>query len=209
MGTGGDASLTPRERVLTALEHCSPDRVPIVIGASNATGISIKAYRRLKEYLKVESPDRYLYEWPELGAALPDEQVLQRLKSDVRGVHDRLPAETYQRNRKRLPGAPFIDDWGSGQLEVEPGVWYPGVHPLKDGERIEEIDHYPWPDMHDPTRIAHVRQAARQLAEDGQFAILATPWLLFPLERAIAMQGMDRFLSNMALNPEFASARFT
>ena len=35
---------------------------------------------------------------------------------------------------------------------------------------------------------------------------MATPWLLFPFERAFAMQGMDRFLMNMAIRPEFASA---
>jgi len=35
---------------------------------------------------------------------------------------------------------------------------------------------------------------------------MATPWLLFPLERAFAMQGMETFLGNLALNPEFAEA---
>lgn len=188
------------------LDHQEPDRVPVVIGASNATSISMGAYRRLKQHLKIESADRYLYDWPELGTALPDEQVLQRLRSDLRGVHDRLPASTYQFNQSRLPGEPFIDDWGSGQVEIEPGVWYPGVHPMRDSDQIEDIDRYPWPDMDDPTRIAHVTEAARQLAAEGEYAILGTPWLLFPLERAFAMQGMDRFLLNMALNPEFAQA---
>jgi uroporphyrinogen decarboxylase len=60
--------------------------------------------------------------------------------------------------------------------------------------------------MSDPTRIAHVRETAARLARDNQFAILATPWLLFPFERAHAMQGMDTFLLNMAINPDFARA---
>jgi uroporphyrinogen decarboxylase len=47
---------------------------------------------------------------------------------------------------------------------------------------------------------------AKRLAEENQYAIIATPWLLFPLERAFAMQGMDTFLMNMALHPEFAEA---
>ena len=37
--------MTPRERVLATLNHEEPDRVPIVIGASNATGIKMKPYR--------------------------------------------------------------------------------------------------------------------------------------------------------------------
>jgi uroporphyrinogen decarboxylase len=35
---------------------------------------------------------------------------------------------------------------------------------------------------------------------------MGTPWLLFPFERAHAMQGMDVFLLNMARYPEFAQA---
>ena len=32
------------------------------------------------------------------------------------------------------------------------------------------------------------------------------PWLMFPFERAFAMQGMDKFLLNMAIYPDFAEA---
>jgi len=46
-------ALTPRERVLAAINHEEPDRVPIVIGASNATGIKMPAYRRLKKSPKL------------------------------------------------------------------------------------------------------------------------------------------------------------
>jgi uroporphyrinogen decarboxylase len=35
---------------------------------------------------------------------------------------------------------------------------------------------------------------------------VGTPWLLFPFERAHAMQGMDKFLLNMVLYPDFCQA---
>ena len=101
------------------------------------------------------------------------------------------------------PHSPYIDDWGSGSKEIEPGVWYPGVHPMAEAHTIDEIEAYPWPDMDDPYRVAHVRAAGAGLAEQNEYAILATPWLLFPFERAFAMQGMDRFLVNLALLPRF------
>lgn len=198
--------LTSRQRVLTALNHEAPDRVPIVIGASNATGIKMRPYRRLKTLLGIQAEDRYLYDWPELGTADPDEETLLRLHSDVRGVHDRFPAETYRLNQARPPHAPRFDDWGCGQTEIEEGVWYPGIHPLSEAQAIDALESYPWPDMDDPTRVAHVREHARRLAQEGQYAIMATPWLLFPLERAFALQGMDQFLLNMALYPDFAQA---
>jgi len=111
----------------------------------------------------------------------------------------------YRRNRSRPAHAPFIDDWGSGQKEIEPGVWFPGVHPLADASTIAEIYEYPgWPDMNDPSRVAHISEQVRTLDQENQNAIIGTPWLLFPLERAFAMQGMDKFLLNLAANPDFA-----
>jgi uroporphyrinogen decarboxylase len=199
-------TMSSRQRVLAVLDHRQPDRVPIVIGVSNATSIKMKPYRRLKALCGIESEDRFLYDWPELGTAQVDEATLRRLHGDVRGVWDRFPETTYARNRRRPEHADYIDDWGSGAVEIEPGVWFPGIHPLAQAETLAELEAYPWPDMDDPYRVAHVRQSAAALAEEGLYTILATPWLLFPLERAFAMQGMDRFLRNLALHPDFAQA---
>lgn len=199
-------AMTSRERVLAVLNHEIPDRVPIILGTSNATGIKMKPYQGLKKILGITAPDEYIYDWPELGTAKIDEETMQRLHSDVRGVLDRFPQEVCERNRSREPHSPFIDDWGGGQEEIEPGIWFPGIHPLKEATTIAELEQYPWPDMDDPSRVAHVKQAAVEIAQENQFAILGTPWLLFPFERAFSMQGMDTFLLNMAMYPDFAKA---
>jgi uroporphyrinogen decarboxylase len=199
--------LTSRERVLTAIHHEQPDRVPLVIGVSNATGIKMRPYKAIKDIIGVQAPDNYIYDWPELGTAEIDEETMCRLHSDVRGVLDLEPEKIRKRNCERDPHSDYIDSWGSGQTEISPGDWFPSVHPLPEARTAEDLDAYQgWPDMDDPTRIAHVRDNARRLAEENQFAILATPWLLFPFERAYAMQGMDTFLLNMARDPDFARA---
>lgn len=199
--------MTSRERVLTAINHEEPDRVPIVIGVSNATGIKMKPYQGIKDIVGVKAPDDYIYDWPELGTALIDEETMHRLHSDVRGVLDLEPESVRRWNRAREPHSDYIDSWGSGQTEIGPDDWYPNVHPLPDATTIADLDAYEgWPDMSDPTRIAHVRETARRLAEENEYAILATPWLLFPFERAHAMQGMDVFLLNMIEHPDFARA---
>lgn len=92
-------------------------------------------------------------------------------------------------------------------MEIAPGEWYPGVHALEDATTVAEIEAYDnWPDMDNPERYAHIREEAERLAAENEYAIMCTPWLLFPLERAFAMQGMDTFLMNMAAYPEFAEA---
>ena len=75
--------LTPRERVLATINHEVPDRVPIVMGVSNATGIKMKPYRELKQLIGVEAEDNYIYQWPELGTAEIDEETMKRLRVDV------------------------------------------------------------------------------------------------------------------------------
>ncbi|MCP3969553.1 MAG: hypothetical protein GY717_04405 [Rhodobacteraceae bacterium] len=200
-------AMTSRERVLSVINREIPDRVPIVLGVSNATGIKMKPYRGIKRLIGVEAPDDYLYQWPELGTAHIDEATMRRLRSDVRGVTDLEPAHVLAANRARPAHSNYIDSWASGAEEIAPDEWFPSVHPLRQATTIEELDAYAgWPDMTDPSRIAHVARDARALAKAGEHAILATPWLLFPFERAHAMQGMDHFLLNMGLHPDFAVA---
>jgi uroporphyrinogen decarboxylase len=202
-------SLSPRQRVLVTINHEMPDRVPIIIGTSNTTTLKMRSYQKVKEKLGIKVEDKYLYDWPELGSAALDEQTLIRLSSDARGVLNRFPEETYQRNQDRPKHTPFIDDWGIGQIEIEPGVWFPGLHPLASATTLEDLERYPWPDVNDLSRNAGVREQSKNLAEDDQFAIIATPWLLFPFERAIGLMGMENFLPKMVGNPEFAIALLT
>lgn len=199
------SSMTSRERVLTALNHKEPDKVPLVIGADLTTGINIHVYHKLKNVLGIELEKKYLYNWPELAAAEIDEVVLKRLGSDVRGIQDRFPEEIYERNKTREPHSPYFDDWGVGQPEIEPGVYYPGIHPLAEAKNIDDILNYTqWPDMNDQSRFSHVRERALYLGKQNQYAIMAAPWLLFPFERACQLQGMEQFLINMSINHDFA-----
>ncbi len=199
-------SMTPKERVRAVLNHQVPDRVPIVLGVSNATGIKMKPYREIKEIEGIDAPDESIYDWPELGTAKVDEKTLQRLHVDVRGVLDLEPEAIRQKNKNRPPGSPYIDSWRTGQVKTEQGEWTIGPPPLRNADTIEALDNYPWPDPDDPTRYAHIEAEVQRLVEEDQYAIMGIPWLLFPFERAMAIQGMDQFLLNLAMKPDFSRA---
>jgi uroporphyrinogen decarboxylase len=201
--------MTPRDRVLTALAHEQPDRVPIVLGVTNATGIKMRTYREIKRLAGIDAPDAWLYDWPELGSAAVDDATLRRLHVDVRAVLDREPAATLARNRDRPAHSDYVNSWGSGAVEIAPDEWFPMIEPLAEATTLDAIERYPWPDVDDPSRFAVMGEDAARLAADGEFAIVVAPWLAFPLERAFAMQGMDRFLMNAALFPDFAAALLT
>lgn len=46
--------MTSRERILTAIEHRTPDRIPVDLGGSPSSGISIVAYDNLVKYLGMD-----------------------------------------------------------------------------------------------------------------------------------------------------------
>ncbi len=55
--------MTPRERVLAALNHQQPDRIPIDLGATRNTSINRYAYRQLIDYLGIDAEIHPLQEF--------------------------------------------------------------------------------------------------------------------------------------------------
>ena len=155
--------MTSRERVQAVLHHEIPDRVPIIIGVSNATGIKMKPYRALKKMLGIEAPDEYIYDWPELGSAKVDEATLQRLHADVRGVLDRFPKAVQERNRTREPHSPCIDDWGIGQIEILQVL------------ALARVDIAAWPEI---DRGLHPAGVRRKVVYPGQLFLLVIRHLI-------------------------------
>jgi uroporphyrinogen decarboxylase len=76
-----DVKMTSRERIIAAIEHREPDRVPVDLGASTVTGISAMAYNRLKERMGIASPTRVFDVVQQL--ALVDMQVIDAFGVDA------------------------------------------------------------------------------------------------------------------------------
>ena len=53
-------------------------------------------------------------------------------------------------------------------MEIAPDDWFPMVEPLADATTLDAIERYPWPDMDDPTRVAHMGAEAARFAADVQ-----------------------------------------
>jgi uroporphyrinogen decarboxylase len=73
-------TMTSRERVVRALNHEIPDRVPIDLGGFQ-TGIHKKAYVELLEYLGLDEDIVTLD--PVQQLAKPSEEILKRFRVDV------------------------------------------------------------------------------------------------------------------------------
>ena len=73
---------TSRERVMTAVNHREPDRVPIDLGGHRSSGIMAIAYDELKRHLGISTGDIYVYDFVQ-QLAIVEPEVLDRFGVDT------------------------------------------------------------------------------------------------------------------------------
>ncbi|NLF08873.1 MAG: methyltransferase, partial [Pirellulaceae bacterium] len=74
--------MTPRERVLAAIEHRQPDKTPIDFGGHRSSGIAAIAYPKLRRALGLPPRPVRVYD-PVQQLAIIDEDVLERFAVDT------------------------------------------------------------------------------------------------------------------------------
>ncbi len=74
--------MNSRERVLAALNHQQPDRIPIDFGGHRSSGIAAIAYAKLKQALGITSGDIYVHDMIQ-QLAIVEPEVLDAVGGDV------------------------------------------------------------------------------------------------------------------------------
>jgi uroporphyrinogen decarboxylase len=192
--------MTSRERVLCALSHEEPDRVPIFFGTSGATTMLVPAYERLKDFLGIKSETGVLSR--PLQYARIDEEVLVRFGSDGRPLAPR-PAPSAL--RRRISEDTFVDEWGI-TWHMKPGTLYYEIaaSPLR-GMAIQDLDRYPWPDLSHPNRFKGLAEEARALHDDTPYAVVFVSGVS-PFEQICMLRGLDAWMIDLAADPDFVQA---
>ena len=167
--------MNSRERILTTLNHKEPDRVPFDMGGTVVTGINVKAYAALRDYLGLPPVEPTIVDVVQQLAQV-DDDVVDRLGVDVRNVAPRSSA-TYRIEIKDMEGGNytyFYDEYGIGwRMPKVGGLYYDMFdHPL--GGHIDEsnIDRYVLPDPRDQARFAGLREAAERVIKEEQRALI-------------------------------------
>ena len=73
--------MTSRERILASIRHQEPDRVPIDLGATTSSNMSVIAYNNLKKHLGMEGKTRVYDVVQQL--AIPEKEILDRFNIDA------------------------------------------------------------------------------------------------------------------------------
>ena len=198
------AEMTSRERVLAAINHQEPDRVPLDVGGSVSTSIVVEGHDRLKAYLGLDGPTVEMQKT--FRVARVDEAVVERLGCDCRAVRLKPSAEVRSPVRSE-PGI-FTDLWGVKwrRQDYDYGYyWEMAGHPLAEAS-IDDLGAYAWPDALDPGLTAGLAEDAKALYEGTDYAIIGDPGIKSLWEISYLLRGLERMLMDLVLDPAFVKA---
>lgn len=215
--------MTSRERVIAALAHREPDRVPVDLGASESSGIMGVAYNRLKRHLGLHGRTQ-IYDLSQMIAKV-EEPVLERVGADAMPLlieprrwkpwvlQDGSPCEI----PAGLEIVPYQEGWAVLRGDGTPAAFCPagGYYfdpvnpPLADAGTPAEIDAgmehilgFDWPAYCDES-YAELAAKARCLREETDYALVANLWVHVFAAGQI-LRGFENFMIDLAANKPLA-----
>ncbi|MGO8747092.1 MAG: uroporphyrinogen decarboxylase family protein [Thermoguttaceae bacterium] len=199
--------MNSRQRVLTALDHQEPDRVPIDLGGTVVSSIAISTYGALRDHLGLpQKPVRTLETVQQIAAV--DDDLLDRFGADVIPVFAN-PAEGYRPVfiDEGQRGESFRDEFGATLRRPRGGYYYDWQEfPLAE-PTLEALDKMPWPDPADTARYRGLRRRVEQLRAQTDRALFGmAPCGHDLFNQLLRVRGMEEGLMDLVANEEFAEA---
>ena len=197
--------MTGRERVLTALAHREPDRIPIDFGSTWMTTITIPAYKRLKEHFDLESETILIERMQQV--CMVDERILEIFDVDTRGVFYG-PPELECNQWVELSDERYRDSWGITWQKPSTSYYYDMVKPALGGEiTLSDLINHPWPDPHDPGYTRGLRDRVKKQRESTDCALVLNLSVWF-VQCSQFIRGFEDWFIDMVAQPRLMETLF-
>jgi uroporphyrinogen decarboxylase len=195
-----------RERLVTALDHQEPDRVPIDLGSTGITSITVGAYHDLRRLLGLPHVGRPVLTDYVQRLASVDEPLLTHFDVDTR----MLQPQARQEPHADREGDYWVirDNWGARlRMPTEGCLYYDWFEfPLR-GASVEDLDGYAWPRLYNTEELDALADRARALFEQTDYALVAS--IVFGggiFEQPSRLMGMENFYVALLKDRRFADA---
>jgi uroporphyrinogen decarboxylase len=175
-----------RDRVIQALSHREPDRIPIDFGGG-VSSIMRDCYEKLCGYMGVQ-PENVQYSIYDFVLNI-DERILNEFDIDFRRVWLGEPISS----KTHLSGDGLITDvYGIKRKRV--GEYIETVFfPLANGS-LEDVRKYRFPDPEDPGWLLGAKERAKQLHEKTDYAVVLGMSVDGVFETGTYLFGFEDFL---------------
>ncbi|MFC1758234.1 uroporphyrinogen decarboxylase family protein [Planctomycetota bacterium] len=216
--------MNSRERVLAAINHREPDRVPVDLGGTRQSGIAASTYDQLKSQLGISTPTR-VYDVYQMLAEV-ERPVMERFGADVIGLNrpavafgivnaDWKPWRLFDGTAVEVPGGfePITEENGDLVL-MRDGATIARMP--KDGYYFDRLEVYPGgsqtpvEDVNPPVMsdelCDHYAVAAESLYENTDFAIVAPLGPPYELFYGLGTGGFETWMMALAAEPDYVNS---
>ena len=183
--------LSPRQRVLKAIQHEEADRVPLFFTLTPQVAEGLSRHLKIPKYTTADSPlsqNRISYH-----------ELLVELGNDVVGIGACSPQGSP--THEVSPGV-MTNEWGVKYKTV--GFYSEMLeHPLANAEKKADVENYAFPDPHASGRFRLANEVAERYAKryaicgDVECTIFEASWYL---------TGFEKFLVDLSLEKEYVFA---
>jgi uroporphyrinogen decarboxylase len=197
-----------RERVMVALSHREPDRVPFDFNGTTATMIAPAPYCGLRKLLGLGEQPIELADTA-MQMAVVHNDLLNHLGADARQLRPRpsyaaagagiMDSERYLH---------YHDEWGIGWRMPRDGGLYFDMYdsPLRNLSTLDEVARYPWPDPAAPERFVGLAGEAKAIHEQEGRAVALTAMSAGLFETAAYLMGFESFYVALLREPQVVGA---
>jgi uroporphyrinogen decarboxylase len=194
--------MTARERVVTALQHKEPDKVPVDLNGTLVTALTRIAYNNLRELLGMVSDSDPNVSSREMDTVRSLEDLLLHYQIDTRSVHLKTPLLAHG---KDMSDGTYYDDFGIRWKKA--AYYYDAIErPLVNASSAKDLETAQWPELHDRGRVAGLGEEVKKLYEETDYCLVADIPGLGPFEGACFTRGYDKFPMDLYINVPFAEA---
>jgi uroporphyrinogen decarboxylase len=187
---------TRRERLVRALQHREPDRIPILFGGPSCS-IHRQAHQNVLNYLHYE---------PKSAAPIID-NILQIVEPDMR-LNSHFDVDAVFLVPREAPvrwesaGEAYVDEFGR-RFRQAGGFYNQADNPLQQGT-MEELAAYKFPDLSQHDRVGGLADKAERLHEQGFGLVADGAWGIY--EISSSLRGTAELFLEMAANPGYVEA---
>lgn len=195
--------MTHRQRVLAALSHEQPDKVPIDLCGTVNSSIVVEGYERLKRHFGIEAETEICHRM--MRVVDVDERILRQLDIDTRPVF--LGGKITGGGRD-LELERYRDIWGVERVKPGHSYYYDQRNfPLAGEIKISDITNYPWPDPDDPAIVHGLKERVKWIRENTDCAVILN--LVPPfVHLSQYIRGFEEWYCDLILNTKVIEALF-
>jgi uroporphyrinogen decarboxylase len=219
--------MTPRERILAAVNREPVDRVPVDFGGTRQSGISVFAYTPLRRHLGLEATRPRVFDLfqmhaevePDVAARFGQDCVLLNRPAVAFGIPNEKwkPWRLPDGNEVEVPGGFVPETLPDGDLVLRRQGEIIAQMP-RNGFYFDRLEKYPGalhPDLDswEPPRVgaaelAHYRVEAERLHRTTDRAVVAAFGPPYELFNGIGQGGFEDWMVTFASEPEYVAALY-